>query len=90
MSSGVYLEMTYQGGKPMVGYLYLPRRPGDHAERSRKVARGLVVDFAPDGRPIGIEIVSPSVVTRDSINRVLRELSREPLPDEELAPLGKE
>ena len=88
MSKGIYLEMTYRQGKPLVGYLYLSRRPGDYAATTRKVAPGLVADFAADGRPIGIEIVSPSIATRQSINHVLEELRQEPLPDQELAPLA--
>ena len=87
MATGVYLTMTYRGGKPCVGYLELPRESGDHAAESRKVAPGLVVDFAEDGRPIGIEIVSPSVVTPNKIQKLLRELNLDPVPDEDLAPL---
>ncbi len=87
MGNGVYLEMTYRKGKPFVGYLSLNRRPGDYAADTKKLAPGLVVDFASDGRPIGIEIVSPSVVTAESINALLRQLQHDPLPEEELAPL---
>ena len=88
MGKGIYLEMTYRQGKAMAGYLYLPRQRGDHAARSQKVDRGLVVDFAQDGRPIGIEIVSPSTATPAAINSRLRQLHQDPLPEEDLAPLA--
>jgi len=65
----------------------LPRREGDWACRSRKAAEGLVVDYAEDGRPIGIEIVSPSIVTVEAVNRVLADLRQDAIEAEELAPL---
>jgi len=46
-----------------------------------------VIDFARDGRPIGIEIVAPDKLTLASFNRVLRELGFPPLKRADLAPL---
>ena len=87
MNREVYLEMTFRKGKPLAGYLHLPRREGDWAACSRKAADGLVVDYAEDGRPIGIEIVSPSIVTVAEVNRVLADLQQDAIEAEELAPL---
>ena len=87
MTREVYLEITYRHGEPVAGYLYLPRREGDRAVRSRKTDHGLVVDFAEDGRPIGIEITSPSAVSPAAVNSLLAELHQETLTQEELAPL---
>ena len=87
MAADVYLEMSYSHGKPMAGYLYLPRQDGDQAVRSREATAGLVVDYASDGRPIGIEIVSPSAVSIEAINDLLAELHQEALTEEDLAPL---
>ena len=87
MSEQVYLELTYRHGKPFAGYLHLPRRQGDRAARSRKAGAALVVDYADDGRPIGVEIVSPSTVSADEINRLLAELNQQALTAAELAPL---
>ena len=87
MTRDIYLEMTFRKGKPLAGYLHLPRREGDYAAYSRKVADGLVVDYAPDDRPIGIEIVSPSIVTVETVNRVLADLRQSAIAPEELAPL---
>jgi uncharacterized protein YuzE len=41
----------------MAAYLYLPRKPGDHAARMTEIPGGMLIDFAADGRAIGIEIV---------------------------------
>ncbi|MHC4294159.1 MAG: DUF2283 domain-containing protein [Planctomycetota bacterium] len=87
MTRDIYLEMTYRHGKVLAGYLYLPRRAGDEAVRSQKAAPGLVVDYATDGRPIGIEVTAPSVVSLETINQILAELHQETLNKEELAPL---
>lgn len=87
MSRGIYLQMSYWRGKRMAGYLYLPRQDGDRAVRSREAGPGLVVDYAADGRPIGIEITAPSVVTAEAINALLAELHQEAMGVEELAPL---
>jgi uncharacterized protein YuzE len=88
MGTGVYLEVTFRGGKPWVAYLRLPRQKGDHAAHSREMEPDLVVDFAEDDRPIGVEILSPAEVTPEIINNVLRELGVEPVAQEEFAPLG--
>ena len=51
-----YLEVTYRKGKPFAAYLYLDRRPGDSAVRSQR-REDFVVDYAKDGRPIGVELI---------------------------------
>ena len=85
--SPVYLEFTYRDGKPFAGYLYLPRRADDAAERTEEAEAGLLLDFAADGRPIGIEITSPSVTKLEAINRVLKSLGLDSVTDRDLAPL---
>lgn len=81
------LTVTYYQGKALAAYFPLPRKSGDHAVQSKQVEAGLVVDFAADGRPIGIEIVSPSLVTLDAVNRVLKTLNLPPISGEVLSPL---
>ncbi len=82
-----YLEATYRRGKPLAAYLYLPRRPGDRSARVREASPGLLVDFRRDGRPIGIEITAPSVLSLAAMNRVLRGLGQRPIRRTELSPL---
>lgn len=87
MNEEVYLELTYRHGKPFAGYLHLPRKEGDRVVRSRKAAAELVVDYAADGRAIGIEIISPSAISPDDINKLLAELDQQAMGADELAPL---
>jgi uncharacterized protein YuzE len=82
-----YLEVTYRHGRPMAGYLYLPRRPGDRSVRVREASPGLLVDYRRDGKPIGIEITAPARVSLARVNRVLRELGLPAAKRVDLAPL---
>jgi uncharacterized protein YuzE len=82
-----YLEVTFRHGRPMAAYYYLPRRPKDKSYRTKRIEPGLVIDFARDGKPIGIEIVAPDKLTLSVFNHVLRELGFRPLKRADLAPL---
>jgi hypothetical protein len=82
-----YLEITFRKGKPMAAYLQLPRKRGDKAARTKEIEPGLVVDFAADGRPIGLEMTGPSVMNVNAINRVLKSLNQDSVSAEDLAPL---
>jgi hypothetical protein len=83
-----YLEVSFRLGKPIAAYFYLPRQPGDHAARSVKHEGGLVVDFAPDGRAIGVEITSPATLSVEALNRALRAVSAPAASGDELRPLA--
>jgi len=82
-----YLEVTFRHGRPLAAYYYLPRRPKDKGCRTKRIEPGLVIDFARDGRAIGIEIVAPDKLTLAVFNRVLRDLGFPPLKRADLAPL---
>jgi hypothetical protein len=82
-----YLEITYRQGKPLAAYLYLPRQPGDVSANVQERQAGYIIDLAADGRPIGIEMPSPSLVTLEAVNQILNELNHAPLEPAELAPL---
>jgi hypothetical protein len=47
----------------------------------------MVIDFGPDGNPIGIEITAPSRVSLETMNDVLHGLGLPPVSDADLAPL---
>ena len=82
------LQITYRKGRPFAAYLYLSRATGERSVRTEASADGLLtVDFASDGRPIGIEITAPGAVTLDRINDLLRALAQGPLPEAEFEPL---
>lgn len=82
-----YLEVTFRRGKPIAAYLYLPRRKNDKSFRVAKESNGLLVDLTDDGRPIGIEIVSPHNASLVTINEVLAKYSLPLLDEMEVAPL---
>lgn len=82
-----YLEVTFRKGRALAAYYYLPRRPDDKSARTERVEGGLLVDYTADGRPIGIEITSPSTLDLDRLNQLLEHLGVEPAKAEDLAPL---
>lgn len=82
-----YLEVSYRHGKPFAAYLFLPRRPGDRSVRTERFSDVLVIDYAADGRAIGIEIVHPHLASASEINRALAHVNQGKLRDEDLAPL---
>jgi hypothetical protein len=84
-----YLEVTYRSGKALAAYFYLPRRPEDCSARTQKAEPGLLVDYAADGRAIGVEIAAPSKVTLESFNRVLAAARQPAAEAADLAPLAR-
>lgn len=82
-----YLEITYRKGKIVAAYLYLPRQPREKVKKTERAVEGILVDYAKDGRPIGIEITAPKQISRQAVNQVIAQLNLPPFADEELAPL---
>lgn len=82
-----FLEVTYQHGRAIAAYLYLARQPGEKSVSTRRVEPGLVIDFASEGRSLGIEITAPQRTSPAAINRVLEEMGLSPLSQDDLAPL---
>jgi hypothetical protein len=82
-----YLEVTYRRGKPIAAYLYMDRRSGDKAVRSER-REGFVVDFASDGRVIGVELIRLSDISLHALNEVLDAAKAVPLAADDLAPLS--
>ncbi len=82
-----YLEVTFKNGKPIAGYLYLPRAREVKSARTEEAVPGLLIDLSESGEPIGLEITAPGKVTLDDINAALTKLGLDPIAAEELAPL---
>jgi hypothetical protein len=82
-----YLEVTYRKGRALAAYYYLPRNDGDTSVRTERDECGLLVDYADDGRAIGIEITSPSLLDLSALNRLLQRLGHDPVERDDLAPL---
>ena len=85
--NAISLQVTYRKGRPFAAYIYLNRRPGDTSARTEQITEDLLVDYADDGRPLGIEIVTPEAVPTEEILRVFDKLGLGRPPEAELAPL---
>jgi uncharacterized protein YuzE len=81
-----YLEVTYRDGKPFAAYLYLRRRPDEKAATTKRVG-DLVVDYAADGHPIGIEFTRVGAVDLGAVNQILESAHEASLLPTDLAPL---
>jgi hypothetical protein len=82
-----YLEVTFRRGRPIAAYYYLPRRPGQKSYRSVRIEPGLIVDLGRGGKPIGIEITAPGLVSHTILNRVLKQFGFPAVKSGDLAPL---
>jgi len=82
-----YLEVTFRHGRPIAAYYYLPRAAGQKSARTLRVEPGLVIDFAPNGQPIGIEITAPTKLSVAAFNAVLQGLGCPAASQADLAPL---
>lgn len=81
------LQVTYRQGKPFAAYLYLPHAPGTKSARTEEVTEDLLIDFAADGTPLGIEIVSPGDVTVEEIHAAFDRLGLTRPEPADLSPL---
>jgi hypothetical protein len=71
----------------LAAYLYLARKNGESSARTEKLTASMLVDYAADGRPIGVEFTSIDQVDLAELNRVLAIANEEPATPDELAPL---
>jgi uncharacterized protein YuzE len=81
------LQVTYRKGKPFAAYIYLAHAPGTKSARTEQIGPELLIDYAADGSPLGIEIVSPGYVSEDEIVTIFDRLGLERPSAAELAPL---
>ena len=82
-----YLEITFRRGRPIAAYYYLPRRPRQKSYRSVRIEPGIVVDLGRGGKPIGIELTAPGLVSQTMFNRVLKQFGLPAAKSADLAPL---
>ena len=82
-----YLEVTYRKGQPLAAYYYLPREDASESVRTEPFAGGLVVDYADNGKAIGIEITSPTTLDLSQLNDLLMRLGQECVESKDLVPL---
>ncbi len=73
------MQITYRKGRAFAAYLYLSRATGEKSARTEALPDGLLlVDYAADGLPIGVEITAPDAVTLDHLNGLLADLGQPP------------
>jgi hypothetical protein len=83
------LQITYRKGRAFAAYLYLAHGTGEKSARTEASPDGLlVVDYAADGRPVGVEITAPDAVTLERLNGLLARLDQPPLAEAEFRPLS--
>jgi len=82
-----YLEITFSNGKALAAYLYFKQDRSAPSARSEKIDDDLIVDYDSNGKPIGLEIVSPSTTSIEQIKAALNKLNIEPISDKDLSPL---
>lgn len=82
------LQITYRKGRPFAAYLHLSHETGEKSARTVPSADGLlVVDYAVNGQPIGVEITAPVAVSLERLNSLLAELGEAPLAEHEYGPV---
>jgi uncharacterized protein YuzE len=85
--SAFSLQVTYRKGKPFAAYIYLAHAPGTRSARTEQIGPELLVDYAANGSPLGIEVVSPGYVSEDEIITIFDRLGLDRPSAAELAPL---
>ena len=82
------LQVTYRKGRPFVAYLHLSHETGEKSTKTVPSADGLlVVDYAQNGKAIGVEITAPAAVPLDRLNRLLADLGETPLSEHDYVPV---
>jgi hypothetical protein len=82
------IQVTYRKGRPLAAYLHLVQGAGMRSARIEASADGLlVVDFDAAGKPLGVEITAPAVVTLARLNALLESLRQPPLSEEDFKPI---
>jgi hypothetical protein len=82
------LQVTYRKGKAFAAYLHLSHQTCEKSVKTVPSADGLlVVDYARDGKAIGVEITAPAAVPLDRLNRVLADLGERALSEHDYLPV---
>jgi hypothetical protein len=82
------LQLTFIEGRPIGAYLYLPAEERQRVARTEERSPDLIVDFAEDVSPIGVEIIAFTRDVPGRLNDLLQEIGVPPMSPDELRPLG--
>lgn len=81
------IEASFIQGRLIAAYIHLSASRGGTAARSQPLPSGLVVDFGPDGQPVGIEVPSPESTSLATVNEALSSLGLRGMTAVEFSPL---
>lgn len=82
------LQVTYRKGRAFAAYLHLLHQTGEKSVRTVPSADGLlVVDYAANGRPVGIEITAPQHISLERLNQLLSALGEAPMAEQDYEPV---
>lgn len=82
------LQITYRKGRAFSAYLHLSHETGQKSAKTVPSPDGLlVVDYAANERPVGVEITAPLAVPLERLNRLLIELGESPLAEGDYRPV---
>ena len=82
------LQVTYRKGRPFAAYLHLSHATGEKSAKTVPSPDGLlIVDYAANGQPIGVEITAPPAVPLDRLNSLLADLGESPLSAQDYLPV---
>ena len=82
------LDVVYaRNGRVDIAYLNLEHPLGARVHRTERPHPWMLIDFARDGTPLGIEFVDPSAVDEGAVSAILRRLGVPDLGPDELKPL---
>jgi len=82
------LQVTYRKGRPFSAYLHLSHETAEKSAKTVPSPDGLlVVDYAANGQPVGVEITAPLAVSLERLNRLLTDLGESPLAEQDYLPV---
>ena len=73
----------------MAAYLTLPGEESDRVARSERTPEGMVIDYAKDGREVGIEILDSCPETLEALLALMKHLGV-PDAEREIQPLRQQ
>ncbi len=65
------LTITYRGGKFMAAYINLAEPRGSGRVRTKQLTDSVLLDIDPEGRPVGVEVLSRAALNEETLNRLL-------------------
>lgn len=66
------IQASFLGGQMVAAYIHLASNHDLRSARYDRVEPGLIIDLSADGRPIGIKVTMPRMITLETVNSVIR------------------